>query len=384
MIAFPDVTLFTGGLFPRLLRRFGIAPLRARNMSLVLLPVVAWLPLPILTAIGGRLLPGNLPSPFLQDISVHARLLVALPLLIVAGIVAEQRLRPTVEQFVARRLVPGEMLPRFNAAIETAFRWGDSIVPDIVAIVVVYGVVTPVVWHAKVAQGSSSWFAESATLSAAGMWFVFVSLPLFEFILLRWYYRLFIWARFLFGVSRLKLHLLPAHPDRVGGLGFLLIGTQGLAAFAFAHGALLAGWVANQVLFGGATLPEFKGEAVAVIVLVLLVTVLPLFAFVPNMLVTKRRGELQYGALASHYVDAFDRKWLRDDAGDEGLIGSADIQSMADMGATYELADRMRSIPVTMQLLVVFVVSTMAPALPLMLTVMPLKDILKKLAGVLV
>ena len=38
----------------------------------------------------------------------------------------------------------------------------------------------------------------------------------FQFILLRWYMRFLIWFWFLLRVSRLKLQLLAAHPDRGG------------------------------------------------------------------------------------------------------------------------------------------------------------------------
>ena len=48
-----------------------------------------------------------------------------------------------------------------------------------------------------------------------------MSLPLFQFLLVRWYFRLFIWGRFLWQVSRIQLALIPSHPDRCAGLGFL-------------------------------------------------------------------------------------------------------------------------------------------------------------------
>ena len=48
-----------------------------------------------------------------------------------------------------------------------------------------------------------------------------MSLSLYQFVLLRWYFRLFIWTRFLWQVSRIDLRLIPTHPDRCGGLGFV-------------------------------------------------------------------------------------------------------------------------------------------------------------------
>ena len=71
------------------------------------------------------------------------------------------------------------------------------------------------------------------------MWYGYVSLPLFQFLLMRWYFRLFIWTRFLWQVSRLDLSLVPTHPDRVGGLGFLANTVYAFPPLAVAHGALL-------------------------------------------------------------------------------------------------------------------------------------------------
>jgi hypothetical protein len=53
----------------------------------------------------------------------------------------------------------------------------------------------------------------------AGWWLGCVSLPLVQFILLRWYFRLLIWTRFLWQVSRIDLRLVAIHPDRRRRLG---------------------------------------------------------------------------------------------------------------------------------------------------------------------
>jgi hypothetical protein len=58
---------------------------------------------------------------------------------------------------------------------------------------------------------------------------------------LRWYFRIFIWMRFLWQVSRIELSLVPTHPDRVGGLGFLGNTVYAFTPLAVAHGAQLAG-----------------------------------------------------------------------------------------------------------------------------------------------
>jgi hypothetical protein len=385
-----DVSVFSGGLISRLMRRSGFdrrAQIRVRIFSIFLAPVAAWVPLLLLTAAAGALLPKSVGSPFLPDIGVHIRLLVVLPLLILAGLVAEQRIRPTVQQFVSRKMIPDDKMDEFRDIVASTFRLGDSVVADVAILAFSYAVVTPLFWRTHVVP-TVSWYdatpGPGIAPTLAGLWFIYVSLPMFQFLLLRWYYRLFIWTRFLGRTARLDLRLIPTHPDRLGGLGFLILATQGLSLFAMAHGVLLAGWVANRVLIGKEVLTEFKGEIALLLGFVLCITILPLLAYMRPLLIAKRRGTFAYGALAAMYARDFDDKWIRSggNAG-EPLIGSADIQSMADMGGTYELVSSMRSTPISVQLLISMSIATLLPVLPLLLTIMPLEQLLKKLVGIL-
>jgi hypothetical protein len=56
------------------------------------------------------------------------------------------------------------------------------------------------------------------------------------------------------------LQLVPTHPDRVGGLGFLSNIVFAFAPLAAAHGVMLAGTIGNRILYTGASLPDFKLE----------------------------------------------------------------------------------------------------------------------------
>ena len=55
----------------------------------------------------------------------------------------------------------------------------------------------------------------------AGWWAGLVAMPVLQFLFLRWFFRFFIWARFLWQVSRMDLDLEPTHPDGTAGLHFL-------------------------------------------------------------------------------------------------------------------------------------------------------------------
>jgi hypothetical protein len=386
-----EFSLFLEGPFFRLLRLMRVQEAhirRVRYQILFILPLIAWLPLLVLSAIGGQLLRGNVATPFLLDLEAHVRLLVALPLLIIGEHVAERRTRPVLQQFLLRQLIPPHAMTRFEAAVASALRICSSISVEALIIAFIYGVGILVIWRQYVALDTATWYAaplaQGSKLSLAGIWYAYISLPIFQFLMLRWYFRLFVWARFLAQVSRMDLHLVPTHPDRLGGLSFLLGATGGLVVFASAHGALLAGWLATRVLILGTPLTEFKEEIAAIVILVLCITLGPLLTFANPLFRAKRRGIREYGTLAARYVREFDTKWLRGDTNDtEPLIGSPDVQSLADMGNSYSVVSSMRSIPITREIIIRFAVATLLPVAPLMLTLMPLEAMLTKLVSII-
>jgi hypothetical protein len=314
--------------------------------------------------------------------------LLVLPLLIVAELVVHQRMRPLLQQFLERKLIPVGAMPRFEAAIASAFRLRNSVLAEVLLIASVYGIGVLIVWRQFTALDTTTWYATSSAgsskLSLAGVWYGYVSLPLFQFLLCRWYFRLFIWTRFLWQMSRIELCLVPTHPDRVGGLSFLAGTSHALTVLAVAHGTLLAGPLAGRIFFLGAKLPEFKAE-IAVLVLILMGVILgPLLVFAPQLAAAKRRGLREYGTLAQRYVGEFDAQWLRRPASSEApLLGSADIQSLADLANCYEVVRTMRTAPITRQAVLGVAAATLLPIAPLLLTVMPLEDLLKKLSSIL-
>ncbi len=385
-----NFSLVLGGPLFQLLRRAHLSDdaLMLMRQRIIALSLFAWLPLLALSALGGQVIGGTAAVPFLLDVDVHIRFLVALPLLIVAELVVHQRMRFVVKQFLERHLIPASARTRFEAAIASALRLRNSVLAEVLLIAFVYGVGVLIVWRQYGALAAATWYATPAaggsTLSLAGMWYGYVSLPLFQFLLLRWYFRLAIWARLLWQVSRIELHLVPTHPDRVGGLGFLSNTVYAFTPLAVAHGALLAGMIANRIFYLGATLPAFKVEIAVMVGFLLCVVLGPLLVFAPQLAQAKRTGNREYGTLAQRYVREFDAKWLRGDApAEEPLVGSADIQSLADLNNSFEVVRTMRLAPVTKEALVQLAAATLAPVAPLALTMMPLEELLKKLFGIL-
>jgi hypothetical protein len=329
---------------------------------------------------------GGVALPFLLDIETHIRFLVVVPLLLAAELVVHRRLLPVARSFLDRNLIREADEERFDAAINSAFRLRNSVLAEVLLLALVYGVGVLVVWRHYTALDVSTWYAQSSAgshaLTSAGIWYAYVSLPIFQFLLLRWYFRVFIWVRFLWQVSRIELSLVPTHPDQVGGLGFL-----GNTAFAFAvllmaHGALLAAQIANRIFFAGAALQNFKEEIFVMLVFLLCLVFGPLLVFSRQLSRAKRQGLLDYGTLAERYVREFDGKWLRRGGeASEPLMGSADIQSLADMGNSFMVVRTMRVAPITRDAVLELSAAVLVPVAPLLLTVMPIEQLLRKLVG---
>src|SRR5204862_348336 len=180
-------------------------------------------------------------------------------LLIGAELIVHQRLRFVASQFRQRRLVPEDARPRFDQALASTVRLRNSVLAEVAIIVFIYVVGLRLARSQHAALDVATWFAKSdGTLSPAGVWYVYFSLPVTQFLLLRWYYRLFIWTRFLWKVSRIDLRLVPTHPDHLGGLGFLSTATAAFAPLAVAHGAFVSAWIGTRIFFLHAALPDFK------------------------------------------------------------------------------------------------------------------------------
>jgi len=384
-----DFSLVLGGpLFQLFIRaRLSTDTLGLVKRRLIFFSLFTWLPLLVLSVLAGEALGGAIKVPFFYDVDVHVRFLLALPLLLVAELVVHQRIRLTIKQFIEREIVPARSLPAFEAIIGSAMRLRNSVMIEVLLIVMVL-TATHYLWANQMTLESATWYAAIVDghrqYYPAGYWYAFVSIPVFQFLLARWYFRIFIWARFLWQVSRLDLHLVPTHPDRAAGLGFLGGSAAAFMPLLLSQGALLAGLIANHIFYQGKTLLDFKPEIIAAVVFFLLLVLGALCVFAPRLAKAKRQGLLEYGTLASRYVDEFDQKWLRGGAPlDEPLVGSGDIQSLNDLAGSFEVVHSMRTFPFGKTVVLQTAVAVLLPVLPLSLTMFSLEDMVKRLLGIL-
>jgi hypothetical protein len=309
-----DFSLVLGGPLYQLYLRTRLArpPLDLLRRRMIGISLILWLPLLLLTLLAGQAVSG-VKVPFLLDLDAQARFLGALPLLVAAELIVHQRLRPVVGQFLDRGIISTEDRPRFEAILASATRLRNSLLLEVLLLVFTF-TAGHWLWRQYVTLKVATWYATpvggQAQLTPAGYWYAFVSLPIFRFIAIRWYFRFLIWYRFLWQVSRLPLRLNALHSDRAGGLGFLAGSVFAFAPVLVAHTVLLAGLIANRIWFEGAILPDFKLEIAGLIVFLMLLVLTPLTFFVGQLPQAKRTATREYGMLASRYVGDFRGKWI--------------------------------------------------------------------------
>lgn len=382
-----DFSLVAGGPLYRLLQRTSLSgtALELLPRRVLLLVLLTWAPLLVLTLVEGSAWGDGVKLPFLLDIETQLRLLIAGPLLLLAEVVAHRVLVPVVRQFVENDLIREEARPQFFAAIASAARWRNSFVAELMIIVFVYAVGMPFVWGDQLAIDVNSWYATAAggqlqSSSWAGWWLVFVSMPLIQFLTLRWYYRFFIWARFLWQVSRTRLNLQATHPDGTAGLLFLARSGRAFRVVLLALGTMLSGMIANRIFHSGATLLEFKVEIIGTAVLFVFLVLGPLMVFYSQLRSTRRQGMIDYGNLGQVYAREFSRKWLSGRLpGDEPVLGNADFQSLADLHNGFTIVRGIRVVPFTVKNFTSLAAIVLLPVAPLVLTMVSVEQLVDRL-----
>jgi hypothetical protein len=375
----PNFSLDLGGPVYRILSRsHSASPVQNLHRHAVICVLVCWVPLAVLSLVQGHFL-GDTNLPFLRDIETHVRFLVALPALILAELNVRRRIQPMLKRFVERHLINPEELPKFYAAVSAAVRLHNSVVVEIVLLVLVF-TVGAWLWRHQLPLDVLSWYASSQGgqihLTMSGYWLAFVSVPIFQFILVRWYIHILIWIWFLLRISYLNLYLQALHPDRAAGLGFVGKFSVVFEPLLFAQNALLSAQIVSRILYHGESLLASEMTIFGYVLLSVAVALVPLLSFAPQLMRAKRDGLARYGNFASEFVTDFDRKWLQGKVNDEEILSNNDIQSLSDLDNSFAMVSKMRPVPFSHDDVILLLVAAIVPFLPLLLTIIPLDQLI--------
>lgn len=383
----PDrFSLVAGGPFHSALGRLGLLgedrlPLRKAGISIAM---VAWL-LPALLAVVQSLFDDTYSGwGYFTDLTVYARFLIAIAVMIATERHADGRLAMLARQFRDAKLIEDEGLAGFGRALKDADRRSSSGVAEAVL------AAAALAWSGFTARfvvelAGSSWEGRVAgsdvVLSWAGVMVSYVSSSLFLFLVLRWTWRFLLWGQLLFRISRLPLRLAPLHPDRSAGLGFLTIYPTIFSGVLFALSCVVASSFLKDL-----SLVEHSARAIWFTVggwLAISVGLVlgPMLVFSRALYLERERALLEYGLLGDQHHLAFHRKWIQGESGGEQLLGDPDISSAADLNASFQTIETMRIIPVDRSAILGLLTAAGVPMLAVVAKEIPLLELFKWIAS---
>lgn len=380
------------GIVSRLLMRFGLGKdtKQASVIAVLLAVALTWLPSLCLCLSSGSAFAGSVQVPFLGDYISITRFLVVVPILIFSDCVTRKWSLKTLKHFLQDHIAPGDAAKcKTLAARNFQLRDSSAIALCLLLLALAY---SPVWVDIVLAVPFANWQVVSTeghtVLSAAGQWNAYVSQPLFRFVLLDWLWGYLLWANLLFKVSRFPLKVSATHPDCAGGLGFVAVGQSYFAFAAFAMSMGVCSFVAQTVLETHTNLQAYSNLGIVFLILVLLLFLGPLLVFTPLLIKTRREAVYTYGSLCHQVNSLFASTWLssRKDcelADSTALISSSEPSTLTDLNSSFLNIQNMKPFVFGKETLVTFLAVVALPAIPLIATVIPLKELLKELAKAL-
>ncbi len=381
--------LFDGGPFHRLQQRLGLVRAEQRRMwfRVLVAVLISWVPMAVLAAEQGLAIGPTRLESFLMDFAANARFLVTVPVFLLAEASCMTQLRSVVRQFLDAGLVKDASRASFEATVRDTVRRSHSGRAEAVLVGLAY-LHTVVVLIYLLDYQDSTWrtpvMGGRHVISLAGMWYLVVAFPFFSFLLWRWLWRLGLWWRFLWQTSKLDLRLSPSHRDGAGGLVFLSESLQAFGGFVFGVMSMWAGALADLVVYEGYSLFAYQWQMVEILVMVLILIAGPLLLFVRPLYEAKERGIFRYGALASRQIQHVEDTWLPEGIVREDLESSMpDFRSITHLGHSVTAVHKMSVIPINKEDILQLLIIALLPFVPVLLTQIPLAEILSLLLKVL-
>ena len=374
-----EMSLIRGGAFYRLqeLARL-IRPNQWNAGRRILAAVlVGWVPLVVLTVMSGS---HSSLVALLKDYRVFARVFIAVPFLIAGQPLIEERFRLIVRHFLDADLLRPEDLPRFREILATIKRLKDAWFPELalVALGCVGGIflvgndaMYDAPWSvrgvgASVLQSQAGWYFELVTQT---IYMVFLGLALWKWLL----FVVFFWR-----VSRLQLRLVPCDPDQSGGLGFL-----GYSPIAFVPVVIAASTAMGSILRYQALHSVFSRQSLNMVLglwvlLILLIFVGPLAIFGSKLAHLYRVGYLQYGSLSHLHAEQFHEKWVRGrQAHLSELLTAPETTRLSDLARSFDRVRNTKLLPIDRLTIIQVAAAGAVPMLPVIVTQVPVADLLK-------
>jgi hypothetical protein len=383
-----DLSLVRDDLGFRIQRRLGLIPASGMGTArrALIFAAITWLPVVIWALFTGRAATGSADDMLLAHFGIHVRCLVAIPLLVFAEDLAQKSVPPLLGYFVKAGLVSTDEIPRFKALIASVARLRNSVLPWVLILGAVVAWATAGAVFTRMED--MSWaHAESHadSITFGGWWFVLVIRPLFTALILAWLWRACLLFVLLLKLAKFPLLLVPTHPDRVGGLGFVERLAFMFSPVAFAISAVAAASFAHDIVYHGLRAMDIKGLLIATAVLITIVFLLPFVPLALTLGKLKRQAILDYGSVVGHHGRLVHRRWIEgEEIGSPAILDAPELGPVADVQTMFDSVKHMRPFPVSKLGLLAVAGPAALPMLYVLVMQLPLPTILAKVLKTLI
>jgi len=311
----------------------------------------------------------------------HARLLVVIPLMFACETWVAPRMAAFVSTIARSGVVSADDHPALDAEVSRTRRRANWWWPEVACLAI--AVLLDVTGSRLQTYGESGAY-DPARHSLSFLFYVHVGLLVFRFLLFRTVWQLALWGWFLWRVSRLELRLIPGHPDRAGGLGSVEGVHERFTPLVAALSVLECAALAESISAGTLAVTAVYPTLALLLLLDVVLFLAPMAVFTDKLWAGRTKGIGLYNGLAARYVGQFEAKWLDRTPADEPLLGTPDLQSLADLANAVGVTKGMRWITVGPRLVTMMTIAAVAPLTPLLLFRYPLAELAQKFFSTLV
>lgn len=358
--------------------------LRAGRRAIVFVALAWGVPL-LLSLIAGRAFGPFAERPYLLDIGVWARFVIAVAAFTLAEGRVEEQLRQTLKQFTLAPLIAPTSLEPAASEVATALKQRDSRVAE--AVCVVLAIALSLLSLINVTQNAGhSWAVEvgpnGGSLTAAGWWCLLFSNPFFFFLLLRGLWRHLVWSMLLRRIAALELRLVTTHPDGNAGLAFVGRYPNAFALSIFGVSCVVAAGLAHQLLQETLTVTAYGSVMGLWLIIVLALFAFPLLAFTKPLVRLKQSTLLLSSARGTLFQRQAERKLLGANVVAADPAEAEGQQEATDPAKQFDATRKMSTLLLDRSALVPLGGAALLPLVAAGATQMPYKEllsILKKL-----
>ena len=373
-----------GGPFNKGVQKIGLNT-NAKQIFVAL--CITWLPLLIITSIEGTIYSG-VSVPFLKDVSIHVRLLIVLPMLLTIKAIINSKSIDLEIYFSNTLMNDKEKQVVLNKELQRVKRLINSAVPEIIFLLIIIAItISPL--RGGILHETTSWRVAveggDTVLSFAGKWVTFISIPIFQFLILRWLWRYIIWSLFLFRLSNTRLNLQLTHPDQVAGLGIVADVHKYFGLIFLAVNVIASGEMIVRITENPDSFQAIRGEAIGNIAICVVLIFLPLFFFIFKLIKTRHHALMDLGNLGATLSGKFEEEWLRDIPIEKKVLErKVSTSTLQDYSSVYRSTEKMRSVPFRLQDVITVILILFIPYIPILLIHFSIIELLQKLFGLLI